>query len=214
MTKDEILQKVNDWCNEKSYTSATLTDGFKDKFAEHFLKRYPEGDLGDEKVIGELQFALSTAFSGASAIISAKTKDFESKENALKAQVEELQKKLGEKDKQGKETTKVDLPQDLKDKLEELDRFKTNELKANKFKEVVGLAKAGIRKDLHGSFDRFVEGMEVELDAESKDVARRWSEKFQSIFKDTIGDIKPLLPQQKERDEKELIEAIPKVEVK
>ena len=42
MTKEEALQKVNDYCNEKSYTAATLTDGFKDKFAEHFTKRYPD----------------------------------------------------------------------------------------------------------------------------------------------------------------------------
>ena len=42
MTKEEVLQKVNDYCNEKSYTNATLTDGFKDKFSEHFAKRYAE----------------------------------------------------------------------------------------------------------------------------------------------------------------------------
>lgn len=38
MTKEDVLQKVNDYCNEKSYTNETLTDDFKDKFSDFFAK--------------------------------------------------------------------------------------------------------------------------------------------------------------------------------
>ena len=70
MTKEEALQKVNDYCNEKSYTKETLTDGFKDKFAEHFAKRFKDVEPDDENAISDMQFALNTAFSGASSIIT------------------------------------------------------------------------------------------------------------------------------------------------
>ena len=42
MTKEEVLQKVTDYCNEKSYTSATLTDAFKDKY----IQAYPDAKKG------------------------------------------------------------------------------------------------------------------------------------------------------------------------
>ena len=58
MTKEEILQKVEAYCNEKSYTSETLTDGFKDKFADHFLKLHSDGDINDEAILGSMKFAL------------------------------------------------------------------------------------------------------------------------------------------------------------
>jgi hypothetical protein len=91
MTKEEALQKVNDYCNEKSYTNATLTDGFKDKFAEHLAKRYPDAAADDETALGDMKFALNSAFSGASLIITDKTKEFETKENGYKSQIAELE---------------------------------------------------------------------------------------------------------------------------
>ena len=36
MTKEEVLQKANDYCTEKAYTSETLTDDFKDKFSRNY----------------------------------------------------------------------------------------------------------------------------------------------------------------------------------
>ena len=58
MNKEEVLQKVNDYCNEKSYTNETLTDGFKDKFADHFLKLNPDGDMLLPKKLKNLLFFL------------------------------------------------------------------------------------------------------------------------------------------------------------
>ena len=113
MQKEEALQKVNEYCNEKSYTNATLTDSFKDKFAEHFAKRYPDADAEDENVLGEMKFALNTAFAGASTIITDKNKEFETKENDYKSQLAELNKKIANVDKS-------DIPDEVKNKLEEL----------------------------------------------------------------------------------------------
>ena len=42
MTKEEVLQKANEYCTEKAYTSETLTDDFKDKFSDFFSKKYPD----------------------------------------------------------------------------------------------------------------------------------------------------------------------------
>ena len=78
MTKEEVLQKVTDYCNEKSYTNATLTEGFRDKFADHFQKAHPDGNIEDEAILGSLKFALSTAFSSASELATVKVNEFTS----------------------------------------------------------------------------------------------------------------------------------------
>ena len=94
MTKEEVLQKVNDYCTEKQYTTATLTDSFKDKFADHFQKANQEGDIEDEVNMANLRFALNTAFSSASELATVKAAEFTSKENDYKSQITELSKKL------------------------------------------------------------------------------------------------------------------------
>ena len=48
MTTEEVLQKVNDYCSEKSYTSETLTDEFKSQFADFFVKKNGESSIDDE----------------------------------------------------------------------------------------------------------------------------------------------------------------------
>lgn len=209
MTKEEALQKVNDYCNEKSYTNATLTDGFKDKFAEHFAKRYPDAAATDETAIADMKFALNTAFSGASLIITEKTNAFTSKENDYKKQIEELQKKVN----QTQQTTQVEIPDEIKARLAELDKFKDEKQKQDRFKSIVALAKNEIRQDLHSSFDEFAKGYEVKLDKEDKEQSESLLSRFRAIFKDSIGDIKPFKPQQEQKKDEELIGAIPKVKV-
>lgn len=146
MTKEEALQKVNDYCNEKSYTNATLTDGFKDKFAEHLAKRYPDAAADDETALGDMKFALNSAFSGASLIITDKTKEFETKENGYKSQIAELEKKVP---KPNKKHNEVVLPKEVQDKLDAYDKFMDGEKKTTKFKNIMELAKKGIRQNLH-----------------------------------------------------------------
>lgn len=96
MEKEEILQKVNEFCDEKSYTNATLTDRFKDKFADHFLKRNKEKNIDDESVLDDLRFSISTAFSSASAIITEKNKSFDERENEYKRQIGELKQQIAD----------------------------------------------------------------------------------------------------------------------
>ena len=208
MTKEEALQKVNDYCNEKSYTNATLTDGFKEKFAEHFVKRYPDASADDETAIADMKFAINSAFSGASAIITDKTKEFETKENGYKSQIEELNKKITPT-----KPKEVQIPKELQDQLDELKKFKDEQFKQEKLKNILKLAKAGVRQDLQASFDKFAKEYEVKLDKEDKEQADALVAKFQDIFKDTIGDIKPLAPKQTQKRDEEYLASIPKVKI-
>lgn len=208
MTKEEALQKVNDYCNEKSYTNATLTDGFKEKFAEHFAKRYPDAAADDETAIADMKFAINSAFSGASAIITDKTKEFETKVNDYKSQIEELNKKITPT-----KPKEVQIPKELQDQLNELKKFKDEQFKQEKLKNILKLAKAGVRQDLQASFDKFAKEYEVKLDKEDKEQADALVAKFQDIFKDTIGDIKPLAPKQTQKRDEEYLASIPKVKI-
>ena len=208
MTKEEALQKVNDYCNEKSYTAATLTDGFKDKFAEHFAKRYPDAAADDETALGDMKFALNSAFSGASTIITDKTKEFETKENGYKDQIAELNKKIG------KQTPPpAELPKEVQDQLDELKAFKDAKSKQEKLGNIMRIAKEGIRSDLHASFDKFASDYAVKLDKEDKEQAEGLVAKFKDIFKDSLGDIRPQKPTTDETKDAEIIGSLPKVKI-
>ena len=198
MTKEEVLQKVNDYCNEKSYTSETLTDGFKDKFAEHFQKANPDGDINEQVVLENLKFAINSAFSSASELATVKTNGFATKENNYKNQIAELKKQLGNKQtpKEVESEVEFKIPKELQDQLDELKKFKTEESKKEKSRNILKIAKQGIRQDLHKSFDAFASDFNVALDRDDKEQADRLVERFQAIFKDSIGDIKPLAPRQ------------------
>ena len=50
-------------------------------------------------------------------------------------------------------------------------------------------------------------------DKEDKEQANALVKKFQEIFKDSIGDIKPLAPQVSQKRDEEALVAIPKVKV-
>lgn len=209
MTKEEALQKVNDYCNEKSYTAATLTDGFKDKFAEHFAKRYPDAAADDETALGDMKFALNSAFSGASTIITDKTKEFETKENGYKSQIAELQKKI----KTPPTIVEPQIPKEVQDQLDELKAFKDAKSKQEKLGNIMRIAKEGIRSDLHASFDKFASDYAVKLDKEDREQAEGLVAKFKDIFKDSLGDIRPQKPTTDETKDAEIIGSLPKVKI-
>ena len=211
MTKEEALQKVNDYCNEKSYTAATLTDGFKDKFAEHFAKRYPDAAADDETALGDMKFALNSAFSGASTIITDKTKEFETKENGYKSQIAELNKKI--KVPTPPTPPAPTLPKEVQDQLDELKRFKDDKTKQEKLSNILKLAKGDIREDLHNSFETFAKDYNVILDKADKEQADALVTRFKEIFKDSLGDIRPQKPVQTQKQDEEIIGAIPKVKI-
>ena len=210
MTKEEVLQKVNDYCNEKSYTTSTLTDVFKDKFAEHFQKLYPETDASDEAAISMLKFSINTAFSSASAIITEKNKLFETKERELQQQIEELKKKAkGDEEIE----TPAAIPQEVQDQLKELQKFKNEQSRQEKFKNIIKLAKQNIRQDLHKSLENYASDFQVELEASDDEQAKKLTSRFQEIFRDSIGDIKPFAPKQTQKQDEEFIESLPKIKV-
>ena len=211
MTKDEVLQKVNDYCTEKQYTTATLTDGFKDKFADHFQKANPDGDINDEVVVANLKFAINTAFSSASEMATLKATEYTSKENDYKTQILELQKKIEKPKKVEKQ--EVQLSDEVQNQLKELQAFKDEKLKQEKLGNILKLAKAGIRQDLHSSFDKFASDYVVNLDKGDTEQANALVAKFQDIFKDSIGDIKPKAPVQTKKQDEDFIASIPKVKI-
>ena len=209
MTKEEALQKVNAYCTEKQYTTATLTDVFKEKFAEHFAKSYPDAPVDDEIAIANMKFALNSAFSGASLIITDKSKEFETKENDYKTKIAELEKKTKPEPK----PNKLELPKDVQEKLAAYDKFMESEKKVAKFKNIIEMAKSGIRQNLHTSFEKFAKDYNVELEKEDKEQADALVTRFKEIFKDSIGDITPLSPQQTIKRDEDFISSIKKVKV-
>lgn len=210
MTKEEVLQKVNDYCNEKSYTKETLTDGFKDKFAEHFAKRFKDVEPDDENAISDMQFALNTAFSGASSIITEKNNVFSTRENEYKNQIAELTKKLGKK-QEGKQ--EVEIPKELQEQIAELKRFKEEEVIKTKRTNILKLAKSNVRKDLHESLNAFAKNIIVDANKSDEEQAKAIVDQFQEVFKSSIGDIKPYTPLQiNERDDK-VMASLPRLKV-
>jgi hypothetical protein len=210
MTKEEVLQKVNDYCTEKQYTTATLTEAFKDKFADHFQKANPEGNIEDEVNMANLRFALNTAFSSASELATVKANEFATKENDYKTQIADLQKK---QQTTQQTTQEIELPEDVQNQLKELQTFKDEKTRQEKLGNILRIAKDGIRQDLHASFDRFASDYDVNLDDEDKEQAEYLIKRFQEIFKDSIGDIKPLAPKQNAKRDEEFIATIRKIKV-
>lgn len=211
MTKEEVLQKANDYCNEKGYTVETLTDEFKDKFADFFAKKYPDANADDELAAADLKFNLNTAFSAASRGITSKQQLLDTKEAEYKRQIAELTEKLGKRKPEGHEELKI--PKEVQDQLAELKAFKDNEAKSKKFEKVVALAKEGIRTDLHKSFESFAKGIDVALDKDDAEQAKAMVARFQEIFRDSIGDIKPLAPRQKQQRDEDFVASLPKIKV-
>lgn len=209
MTKEEVLQKVNDYCNEKSYTEETLTSEFKDKFSEFFAKKYSEETAIDaEGILEDIKFNINTAFSATSKGLTSKQKAFETKENEYKNTIAELNKKIGKPQEKI-----VELLDDVKQQLAELEKFKDAKSKKDKFDEIVKLAKKGIRPDLYASFEKYAQEYDVTLDSTSEEQAKKLTARFQEIFKDSIGDIKPLAPKVSQKRDEEFVASIPKVQV-
>lgn len=210
MTKEEVLQRANDYCNERSYDESTLTPEFKDKFADFFAKRNPDGDINDETIIADLKFNLDTAKSASAKGRTSLQQGFETKENEYKTQIAELNKKLGKK------PTTIEtpvIPKELQDQLDELKRYKNEEVKKTKFASIMELAKKGIRQDLHKSFETFATGTNVDLEKEDKEQANALVLRFQEIFKDSIGDVKPLAPQQVRKTDEAVLSGLKKIKV-
>lgn len=209
MTKEEVLQKVNNYCTEKQYTSATLTDAFKDKFATHFVKANADADINDENILKSLKFSLNTAFSSASELATVKATEFSTKENELKTQITELQKKITPDVQQ----VQTQLSDEVKNQLKELQAFKDEQSKQEKLRNIIALAKQEIHTDYHSSFDALMSDFVVDLNKGEKEQADAALAKFRAIFKDTIGDTRPKTPVQTQKQDSEYLASIPVIKV-
>ena len=207
MTKEEVLQKVNDYCTEKQYTSETLTDEFKEKFADFFAKKYPEASADDETAVNDLQFNLNTAFSATSKGITAKQKAFSVKESELLKQIEELKKQVG---KVGNPKN-VELPKEVQERLERLEQFELAQTEQEKRKKIIDSAKKNIREDLHKTFENYAKDFIVDLKEDVDVQSKKLTDRFQEIFKDSIGDIKPYSPTQRKEMDENIISIVKKV---
>ena len=208
VTKETVLESMNTYCTERKYGSENLTDGFKEKFSNFFVKKYEGKDVEQEEMIADLHFNLDTAFSASVDINSSLKTSFETKENEYKNQIAELNKKLGKK-----EQPKFEVPKELQDQLDELKKYKNEEVKKTKFASIMDIAKKGIRQDLHKSFETFATGTNVDLEKTDKEQADALVSRFQEIFKDSIGDIKPLAPQQVRKNDEAVLSGLKRLKV-
>ena len=208
VTKDSVLESINTYCTERKYGSENLTDGFKEKFSNFFVKKYEGKDVEEAEMVADLHFNLDTAFSASVDINSALKSSFETKKTEYENQIAELNKKLGKK-----ETPKFEVPKELQDQLDELKRYKNEEVKKTKFASIMDIAKKGIRQDLHKSFETFATGTNVDLEKTDKEQADALVSRFQEIFKDSIGDIKPLAPQQVRKNDEAVLSGLKRVKV-
>jgi uncharacterized alkaline shock family protein YloU len=79
VTKDSVLESINTYCTERKYGSENLTDGFKEKFSNFFVKKYEGKDVEEAEMVADLHFNLDTAFSASVDINSALKSSFETK---------------------------------------------------------------------------------------------------------------------------------------
>lgn len=209
VTKEMVVESINTYCTERKYGSETLTDDFKEKFSNIFVKKYDQQDVEESDVIADLKFNLDTAFNASLGLKNVQDANFTKKEDDYKKQIEEL-KKQKPRQQQQQET---ELPEEVKNQLKELEDFKNNARKREKFNEVLELAKKGVREDLHRSFEKFASDFAVTLDETSEEQAKKLTTRFQDIFKDSIGDIKPLAPRQTQKRDEEFLSSLPKIKV-
>lgn len=209
VTKEMVVESINTYCTERKYGSETLTDDFKEKFSNIFVKKYDQQDVEESDVIADLKFNLDTAFNASLGLKNVQDANFTKKEDDYKKQIEEL-KKQKPRQQQQRET---ELPEEVKNQLKELEDFKNNARKREKFNEVLELAKKGVREDLHRSFEKFASDFAVTLDETSEEQAKKLTTRFQDIFKDSIGDIKPLAPRQTQKRDEEFLSSLPKIKV-
>jgi hypothetical protein len=210
VTKETVLESMNTYCTERKYGSETLTDGFKEKFSNFFVKKYEGKDVEEADVIADLHFNLDTAFNASVDINAALKSAFETKENGYKTQIQELNEKLAKKPKPDKT---FEIPKELQDKLDKLEKFEDEQRRQDKYKAVLELAKKSVREDLHKSFEKYATDFAVSLDETDEEQAKKLTARFQDIFKDSIGDIKPLAPKQTQKQEEEFFKNVKKVKV-
>jgi hypothetical protein len=212
VTKEQVLESMNTYCTERKYGSEALTDGFKEKFSNFIVKKYEGKDVEEADFTADLHFNLDTAFSASIDLKNTLTSQFATKENEYKNQITELNKKIATPQPQP-QPQQFELPEDVKNQLAELEKFKTEQSKQEKRKTIMELAKKNVRQDLHSSFVNYASDFEVQLDKDDKEQADALVAKYQKVMQPTYGDIKPLAPRQVQKRDEEILDSIKEVKV-
>jgi TPP-dependent trihydroxycyclohexane-1,2-dione (THcHDO) dehydratase len=87
VTKEMVVESINTYCTERKYGSETLTDDFKEKFSNIFVKKYDKQDVEESDVIADLKFNLDTAFNASLGLKNVQDADFTKKEDDYKKQI-------------------------------------------------------------------------------------------------------------------------------
>ena len=209
VTKEMVTESISNYCAERKYGTETLTDGFKEKFSNSFVKKYEGQDVEEQSVLTDLHFYLDTAFNASLDINKELTSQFSTKETDYKNQIAELNKKLGKKT----EPKPFEIPKELQDQIDELKAYKNEEAKKSKFRSIVDIAKKKVRSDLHNSFEKYAKTYSVSLDKDDVEQADDIVKSFQEIFKDSIGDIRPFTPKQIQQQDDDIISGVKPVEL-
>lgn len=201
---------MNTYCTERKYGSEALTDGFKEKFSNFFVKKYEGKEVEEADFTSDLHFNLDTAFNASVDLKNAMTSQFATKESEYKNQIDELNKKIAKPQPQQQQ---FELPEEVKNQLAELQQFKTEQSKLEKRKAILELAKKSVREDHQSSFVEYAEDFEVDLTKEDKEQADALVAKYQKVMRPIIGDIKPLAPRQIQKRDEEILDSIKEVKV-
>ncbi|MDD4728877.1 MAG: hypothetical protein PHN55_09035 [Dysgonamonadaceae bacterium] len=210
-TQEEVLQKVGDYCSEKSYT---LDDVFRSKFSEKFAAANAEANINDANVLDSIKFNLDTAFSATSRGIEANEKTWKAKEAEYLKKIESYEKtpKITPEKKQPEKPV-AEIPDDVKKKLEELEKLQMEGQKREKRANVLKLAQTGIREDLHGKLEDVLNIMQLDYTKDEKDLAKQLNDNFNLLYKGSIGDIKPISPQTTNKRLNDFLASLPKSNV-
>ena len=208
-TQTEVLQKVNDYCTEKQYT---LNDDFRSKFSEKFSTTYADADIEDESVMGNIKFSLDTAFSAASKELKAKAEDWGKKESDYLKQIETL-KGNPKVNKPNPNEVKVEIPDEVKEQLAELNKFKAEQQKQEKRAKVLDLAKQKVRSDLHDDLEQVLNIMQLDYDKGEDDLAEMLNANFTKLYKNRIGDTRPITSNTEKIKDEDYLNGVKKVKI-
>lgn len=210
--KDEVLQKVNDYCTEKQYT---LDESFRDKFSEKFAAAN-NGDslsIDDEGIGDSIRFNLDTAFSAASKGIEKESAKWKKKEGEYKEKMANLEKPAPNKKAKEESSETPEIPKEIQDELTALKEFREGQQKQDKRSRILAIAKKSVREDLHRDLEKVFDYMAVDYAKEDGEIAKTLSERFMDLFKDKIGDIRPKSPESSSKKYEELTKGMQKVKI-
>jgi len=212
ISKDEVLQKVNDYCTEKQYT---LDESFRDKFSEKFAAAN-NGDslsIDDEGIGSSIRFNLDTAFSAASKGIEKESVKWKKKEGEYKEKIANFEKPDPNKKTIEVSPETTEIPKEIQDELTALKEFRESQQKRDKRGRILAIAKKSVREDLHRDLEKVFDYMDVDYAKEDGDIAKTLSERFMDLFKDKIGDIRPKSPESSSKKYEELTKGMQKVKI-